>query len=394
MRSPPKPSVLLALLVPLWQAMARPALASEPEKPWRAAYDRCQKLSGDGDYTGALQACEQAYAFNPDPGILAYIAQIQTALLHPVQAREALERYLRAGPIDSADRKTAEAQLRYLESQISTLSIVTHSPGGEVRVDDQPLDAATLARGVQLVAGAHRVTLQVQDETFTRFVFLRGGERQQLELPGSGTISLSCAAAEARFFIDDREVDAARASQGVASAPGSHRITFEAGNSSWPAQSVTVAPDQRVTVVCAAPTPVPARPAMNPRGYWVTGAGLAVGVAALTTAIYNGSEYNRWQTANDDLRDSLRQNDLTLAEGASRAEDNDRWMESIKTRRKVAIGLGVASALVTAGGVALIVADSATRARSGSGSWFRRVADGLTVDGSRTSGEIAWRCAW
>jgi len=119
-----------------------------------------------------------------------------------------------------------------------------------------------------------------------------------------------------------------------------------------------------------------------------------VGVAALTTAIYNGSEYNRWQTANDDLRDSLRQNDLTLAEGASRAEDNDRWMESIKTRRKVAIGLGVASALVTAGGVALIVADSATRARSGSGSWFRRVADGLTVDGSRTSGEIAWRCAW
>src|SRR4051812_29556686 len=107
MRSILTTPVLLALLVPLLQSTVRPAFAAEPDKPWRAAYNRCQKLSNEGDYTGALEACEQAYALNADPGILAYIAQIQTALLRPVQARDALERYLRPGSIEHEDRKTA-----------------------------------------------------------------------------------------------------------------------------------------------------------------------------------------------------------------------------------------------------------------------------------------------
>jgi hypothetical protein len=122
--------------------------------------------------------------------------------------------------------------------------------------------------------------------------------------------------------------------------------------------------------------------------------GLALGGAALATAIYNGSEYNRWQTANDSLRSDTIAQDLTLAEQVRRAEENNQLMEDIQTRRKVALGLGIAGGLVTAGGVALLFADSAAAERNASSSWFRRVAAGVTFNGAATSGAIAWRGAW
>ncbi|HEY3254825.1 MAG TPA: hypothetical protein VGJ91_12785, partial [Polyangiaceae bacterium] len=273
--------------------------------------DRCQELSNEGDYPGALQACEQAYGLNPDPGLLAYIAQIQTALLHPVQARDALVRYLHAGQLNDDHRKTAEAQVRYLETLIGTLALSTRLEGAELRVDEQVMDASALQRGVPLSTGAHRVTVQTKQATFEQFVFLRAGERTQLELPGSGSIALSCATPEVRFFIDDQELDPAQAARGSDRPAGSHRVTFKLGAIGWPTQQVTVNPNERVSVVCAPPpvgAAVPAsaaRPARNPRGYWVMGAGLALAGAALATAIYNGSEYDRWQTANDNLRRDL-----------------------------------------------------------------------------------------
>src|SRR6186713_1897295 len=145
-------SLWLTLIIPLLFG-ARAANAAEPEKPWKTLFERCQKLSNDGDYSGALEACEQAYTLNPDPGILAYIAQIQTALLHPVQARDALNRYLQAPQLDAADRKTAEAQVRYLDRLIGTLSVTTQIEGAELRVDDQAVDTTTLKKGVPLSAG-------------------------------------------------------------------------------------------------------------------------------------------------------------------------------------------------------------------------------------------------
>src|SRR6478735_1125340 len=104
------------LLVPLLQLGVRTAHAAEPEvTTWQTLFERCQKLSNEGDYTGALKNCQQAYALHADPGIQAYIAQIHTVLLHPVQALEALEKYLESREITDAERKTADAQRRYLE---------------------------------------------------------------------------------------------------------------------------------------------------------------------------------------------------------------------------------------------------------------------------------------
>ena len=388
-------TVLLGLLIPLVQSVARPASADEPAKPWKPQFERCQKLSNDGNYPAALEACERAYELNPDPGILAYIAQIQTVLLRPVQAREALERYLQSGSLPDADRKTAEAQIRFLDTVITTLLVSTPVRGAEIRVDDQVVDPTTVARGVRLMAGAHRVTVQSSGSTFTRFVFLRAGDRTQLELPGSGSLALSCSTPHVRFFIDDKEVDAIQAARGVSQVAGPHRVTFSAGGAPWPEQQVVVSPDERLSVVCARPTVVPSdRPGMNQRGYWVAGAGLALGVAALTTAIYNSYEYDRWQAANDSLRHSLQQEELSLAEGAYRARENNQLMESIQTRRKVALGLGIAGGLVTAGGVALLFADSAASERNRASSWLRKIATGVTISGAVNSGEVAWRGAW
>ncbi|HYP75911.1 MAG TPA: hypothetical protein VER12_08155 [Polyangiaceae bacterium] len=388
-------SLFLALLIPLLQSVARPASAAEPDKAWRVAYDRCQKLSSDGDYTAALAACEQAYTLNPDPGILAYIAQIQTALLHPVQALDALQRYLRSDSLDPADRKTAEAQVRYLETQIGTLALVIRVEAGRVGVDGHWLDAASVAQGVRLAAGAHQVTLEAEGETFSRFVWVRGGEKTLLDLPGSGSIAMSCATPEMRFFIDDQELSPTEASHGVSRAVGSHRVGFKAGSSVWPTETVRVKPDELISVICSPRLDVHAgadRPSMNQRGYWVTGAGLSLGIAALATAIYNGNEYDRWQAANDDLAKKMDQ--MTFADSQRQARDNDELIADIKTRRKVSIGLGIASGLVTAAGVALVFSDSAAKERHDASSWLRKMAAGLGVNGAKNSAEVAWRGAW
>jgi len=388
-------SLWLALLIASSPLGVRAAYAAEPEKPWKALFERCQKLSNEGDYPGALEACEQAYTLNPDPGILAYIAQIQTALLRPVQARNALNRYLQAAQLDAADRKTAEAQVRYLDRLIGTLSVATQIEGAEIRVDDQVVDTATLAKGVPLSAGYHQVTLKAPGTTSSRFVTLRGGERTQLELPGNGSIALSCAAPNAQFFVDGQEVDATQAARGVSRPAGTHRVAFKAGSTTWPEQTVTVNPDERIAVVCTAPPPSQvstAHSSMNPRGYWVTGAGLSLGVAAIVTAIHNGREYRRWEDANDDLARNISR--LTFEESQSQSRENDDLMASIKTRRNVSIGLGVAGAVITAGGVALLFADSKATPRNEASSWFHRVAGGLSFSGAKSSGEIAWRGAW
>jgi len=379
------------LLVPLLQLGARTAHATEPEvTTWQTLFERCQKLSNAGDYTGALQACEQAYGRHADPGILAYKAQIYIVLLRPVEALETLEEYLKSPDISSAERETADAQRRYLETLIARLTVTTPVEGGEIRVDGQLVDTGILAKGVRVTAGAHRVELKAQGGSFSRFIVLRGGEQTQLELPGSGTLVLRCAAPNTRFFVDGQEVDASQAARGIARPAGRHRVTFKPGSTTSPEQEVIVNPDERVVLACAEPHPR----SLNPLGYWVTGAGVALGVAALTTAIYNGAEFNRWQTANDDLRNALHDNELTLAKASHRAQENDQLMESIKTRRKVAIGLGIGGAVVTAGGILLLFTDTTKTTEKSSSSWLRKVATGLTVAGATTSGEIAWRGAW
>jgi len=383
------------LLVPLLQLRVHTAHAAEPEvTTWQTLFERCQKLSNKGDYTGALQACEQAYGQHADPGILAYKAQIYIVLLRPVEALETLEEYLKSPDISSAERETADAQRRYLETLIARLTVTTPLEGAEIRVDDQVVDTSVLAKGVRVAAGAHHIELKAPGATCGRFVVLRGGEHVQVEMPGSGTIVLTSAVPNTRFFIDEQEVSAAEAARGSARPAGRHRVAFKQGSTTSREQEVIVNPDERVVLASTPTAEPPLTRSINSRGYWVTGTGLALGVAALTTAIYNGTQYNRWETANDDLRNDLKDNTVTLVEAAHRAQENDQLMDSIKTGRKVAVGLGVTSALVTTGGILLLFADAKTPTNAGSNSWFRKVASAVTVSSAVNSGEIAWRGAW
>lgn len=391
-------SVFVTLLVPPAQFVTRPARAAEPAErveAWKIPYQRCQDLIREGDYPGALEACERASAMNPEPGILVHIARIQTALVHPVQAHEALERYRHSAGLDEANRKTAEAQLRYLDTLIATLSITTRIDGAEIRVDDRRVEPSALAKGIPVTAGAHRITLLAKDTSFSRFVVLRGAERAQLDLPGTGLLVPSCPVPRVRLFIDGQPADPAQAASGVPREAGQHRVRFEAAGSAWPEQSVLVNPDERATVTCALPPPEPqkvVRETSNPRGYWLMGAGLALAGASVATAVYNGSQYDRWQTANDDLR--RERPDLTLAEQVRRSRENDQLMDSIQTKRTVAVGLGIAGGLVTAGGVVLLFTDAAPTERRRSQSWFYKFASSVTFSGDDCSGKIGWRGAW
>jgi hypothetical protein len=384
-------SILLGLLIPLLPAAARPASEAEPAENFEVLSERCRTLTNLGQYPRALAACERARALTPQPWLQVYIAQLQTALLHPVQAREALEQYLLSKEISQENREMAWAMIRYLDTLLTTLIVTTDVEGAEVLVDDQVVDRSALARGVRVTTGAHRLTLRTQGPTFSRFIYLqRAGERTQIELPGSGTIALNCATPQVRFFVDDQEVSTAQAARGVPTTAGNHRVTIKVGSSPSQGQSVRVNPDERVSFLCAAQPASDDTPAMNSRGFWVTGTGLALGVAALGTAIYNGNQYDKWEAANASLAGTR----LPIEQRLQVTQENNELMESIQTTRAVAVGLGIASGLVTAGGIALLFADSREPARNGSSSWFRKVAAGLSVNGAPNSGAIAWRGAW
>jgi len=386
-------SLLCALLVPLIASIARSAHAEEPAEASEELSAQCEKLTTEAKYKDALQACERAFELNRDPELLIDMARLYMVLMRPAAAHGALVRYLDSRPVDPERRKAAKDLLDYLETIIATLVVSTRAEGAQIRIDDEEQDLRALERGVKLTTGAHRVTLLANGTTFSRFVYLRARERAEIELPSHGTLAVSCTLPQLQTFIDDKEVDRAQASSGIPQAAGKHRVTFKAGTTLWSEQTVMVNPDERVTVVCTAQGN-PAKSAMNPRGYWVTGLGLSLGVAALATGIYNGHQYDQWETANNSLRENMRDRNLTFEQSQQIAQDNNQLMQSIQTTRAVAVGLGIGSALVTAGGIALLLNDSRKSPPSGSSSWLRRVAAGLTVNGAPASGEIAWRGAW
>ena len=129
-------SRLIVPLALLAQFVAPRASADETPRPGEIPYQHCQTLIGEGDYPGALEECQRAYEMSSEPGILVQIAQLETALLRPVGARDTLRRYLRASSLEPGKRQVAERQIRYLETLIATLSVTTRLEGASIRVDE------------------------------------------------------------------------------------------------------------------------------------------------------------------------------------------------------------------------------------------------------------------
>jgi tetratricopeptide (TPR) repeat protein len=125
-----KPLVLLSLLAQLSPPAADPQAKARAQGLLNAG----SELYGKGDYAGVLEKFNAAYAANPSPKLMFNIGQANRDLSRPVEALEALEKFLasdtNASPETTAEARNAVAELR---EKLGQIRIDCEMPGAEAR---------------------------------------------------------------------------------------------------------------------------------------------------------------------------------------------------------------------------------------------------------------------
>lgn len=143
-----------------------------------------RKLYDQGEYGGALDRLNQAYATFPSPVIHFNFGQVYRALLREVEALESFELFLDGGTDqDPKLRREAEIFLLDLSRRVGTLEIRADTEGALVSVDGKPRGKTPLVRPIRVAPGAHQVLVQGRNAAvpFVRQVQIGPGELARVE---------------------------------------------------------------------------------------------------------------------------------------------------------------------------------------------------------------------
>jgi len=110
------------------------------------------------NYRAALIEFQRAYADSPHYKLLYNLGQASLELQEYASAIDYLTDYLKEGGAEIAADRSAEVEktIRYLESRIAYVTIVTNEPGAELYVDDTRVGRAPLDKAVRVGAGRHK----------------------------------------------------------------------------------------------------------------------------------------------------------------------------------------------------------------------------------------------
>jgi tetratricopeptide (TPR) repeat protein len=342
-------TLICCALLLLGLLTARAVRADEDPRAQAAAdYARGIELADQQLYAAALEQFRAAYEKSPHFAVLYNIGQAQMALGRPIEAIEALTRYLRDGAdqVPLSRREQVQAQISLLESRLAELSVTTDRPGALVTVDGREVGKTPLYQPIRMSAGTHTVSITMEGVApIYKAIDLREGERKALA-----------------FVVPP----------GVAPKPEP---------AASPAASLLA-------------TPAPAPPPRDLRT-WATvtaGVGVAAGAAALGVYLWNRGRYDDWQATSTSLQ--------TLTPGSAAyyqaAANNNERADALTTANHAIVGLSIASAVLIAGGTALYLVDRAHRreraasmARAEGSAWSL----GVALDAG-WSPRIGWSAAW
>jgi hypothetical protein len=302
----------------------------DPRNAARGYYERGLALAESHSYQAALAEFDRAYATSPHFAVLYNIGLCQVALAHPLEAVEALSKYLKEGGAEvPAERRTqVEAQLAELESRLAELSVTADRAGTLVAIDGREMGRTPLEKPLRLAAGAYEVSATFEGVPGARRrIELREGERR--------TIDFAFAAAASPLEVPP-------------STPP--HLPPPLLGLDYPAPRA-----QRET----ASTP------WRTLGYVLAGAGVAAGVGGAIHYAWNRSRHEDWENEQARL-----QADPPPADYHDRAVANNELADSIDGASAVTVGLFVASGALLAGGVALVVVEPGGGATvAWSGTW-------------------------
>ena len=337
----------LALLVILHAGTSR--ADDDPREAARAHFARGIELAKQSLYEAALEQFNDAYAKSPHFAVLYNIGQAQMALGRPLEAIEALTRYLREGAdqVPLSRREQVQAQIGLLESRLAELSITTNPAGATIRVDGRDVGRTPLFQPVRLAAGTHAVSASLPDGAqVTRAVTLAEAERQRLEL------DLTAATTAAK-------------------PP--------------PALALAAAPPEVPARVAERPSSADAdaRDAITMRrtAYILAGAGVLSGGAALGVYMWNRGRYDDWRASNALLQTQM----PGSAAYRARATANNALAESLTTANHAILALSIVGGALIAAGGTLFLVDRGRNRRGGelSFGW----------DGG-SSANVGWSAVW
>lgn len=295
----------------------------------RAHFDQGVELAARGEFEQALAQFEAAHRSSPNFAVLYNIGQAHIELGHPLLAIAALEHYLRQGALEiSTERAEAtRAQIAQQKAHVAELTLIIEPPGASIELDGQSVGQAPLLAPLLVDPGVHWLSVRAEgNPPVTRQVTLARGERHRLEL--TAVIAPKVAATDPLG----------------ASMPLNQPDPFKAGS--------TAGADDGAQSESRSSR-------LDWLGYALGGLGVAAGGVALGHYFYNRERYQDWQAEDAQLSSEPPPDDYR-----ERQHANNQLASSIDDASRVTVALAVASGVLVAGGVTVLVVD-ATREPAG-----------------------------
>jgi tetratricopeptide (TPR) repeat protein len=290
---------------------AAPRLAHADEDPKMLArrhFDRGMELAGEGAYSEALVEFTRAHEISPHYAVLYNIGQAYVALGRPVEAVDALTRYLDQGgsEIPAERRKQVDAEILKQKARIAEVEVRTDVPGAVVSIDGKQIGRTPLAGPVRLAIGTHRIVAAVPGRpSVEQSVTVAGEERRRVELA----------------------IPAAAAAPSLAPAA--------------PAQAAPAAPATRESG---------SGDVQRTLGFVAGAIGIGLGGATIAHYFWNKNRYDDWSAENEQLEDAKDDEDYE-----DRLAANNELSESIDRASVVTAGLGIGAGVILGTGIVLVV---------------------------------------
>jgi hypothetical protein len=323
-------------------AVARSGRAEDPRGDARAHYAKGLELAGQNGYAGALREFTEAYRISPQYAVLYNIGQAHIALGHTAEAIETLTRYLHDGGerISPERRAQVERQIAWLRSAPPSAT-----PPSETEAERAAAEAGTVA-----------------------------AESAPAPEPRGGTLTVRCSDPRLRLTLDGQHLDLAASTRGVPVPAGPHRLGMSIPGRPTAEQNISIPEGTSTVLICedlvpafvpAGPQPVAVGPpvfseitasTVTPTirartvGYLLGGLGVAIGGTAIGLYVWNRGQAQDAQTEYQNLPPG-RTSDPSFHDLAVRYNQD---ADSVRRNDAFALGLGVASVGLVAGGLYLL----------------------------------------
>jgi hypothetical protein len=298
-------------------------------------FEKGVRLGESGSYREAAAEFERAYRLSPHYAVLYNLGQAYMALGQPVEAVEALQRYLTEGAsqVPAARRSEVQAALKQQRARIGSVAIDANVDGAVLLVDGATVGRSPLPSPVRVARGEHQVSAVLDGYRATPRTITVSGDGAWVAMVLERALASDPGVAPGNIRSGSPAGTPPPAGVALAAPAPS------ASASSRPPGAAPEAPSRSSTPLLAPPAGAEPGPEDPSRGRhlagWIAGAvGLAVGGVAAGHYFWNRSRYESYEKA---------------------MVDDPAKASSIRGANTVTAGLAITSGVLVATGIVLLV---------------------------------------